>query len=191
MKALKQRLLDILAQAKGTRWDVVASQTVGVIGALAGIAPWAHLIPGKTGAAIAGASAVAAAILPRATKAAGLLATAYGQKTPLLKVVPQLLSTLFSGPAIIAQAKAAEAQQIADQVAQKQQSDYAKLMNDAIDEIERRLKTGSFTAGELSQDVPEMLKDAFQTLEKQPDPAASTPTLSSTITVADKAPSEA
>ena len=183
MHPVKQRLTALLAQAKGTRWDRVAARVCGCLALLAGLAPYAHLIPGPTGAIIAGLLGFTGQFLPRAQKAAGLLSLAYGQQTPFLKVLPQLVQTLLTAPQITAEAKA------------QADADTQKQAENALDQrveqkVEEMLKSGMFTVGtgpgNLSGSVPEALRTS-ETPETPSSGLASTFGLSSTVTVADKA----
>lgn len=170
----KQRLAATLAEASGARWDIVATRVCGVLSLLAGAGLYAHWIPGKPGAVVAGASGAAAALLPRATKAAGLLSAAYGQKTPFLKVVPQLVSVLLSGPSIVAEVKA-EQQKRAE--AEKQQA-----TQQTIDQaVEKKLAsltfedlagmTGEFARAQLGKKEPAPAEEEAPVLsgDKAPD----------------------
>ena len=190
MKALKQRLADILAQAHGTRWDVVAGRVATGLGIIGGLSQYAGWIPGRTGSVIGVICVVCAGLSPRVTKAAGLLKTAQDQQVPLLKVLPQIISTLLAGPSIIAQAKAAEADEAKKQaqaadderIAQKVKSELTKL---------------GISRSALSGDVPADLQDALDkalppaeqaVMTKPVSEGASSPGLTSTVTVEDKAP---
>ena len=178
MHPVKQRLIALLAQARGTRWDRVASRLCGCLALLAGLAPYAHLIPGPTGAIIAGLLGFTGQFLPRAQKAAGLLSLAYGQQTPLLKVLPELLKTLVAAPQITADAKAQD-----KAAAQKQAQD---AFDQRVEQkVEAVLKSGMFTAGagagNLSEAVPETLRAAAL-----PDMEGPSSGLTSITTVADK-----
>ena len=167
MKALKQQLAGLWAQTRGTRWDVVAGRIATGLGVVAGLAPYAGWIPGRTGAAVAGACALCAGLTPRVTKAAGLLKTAYGQQTPLLKVLPEIVSTLLAGPSIIAQAKAAEADEAK---AQAQAEDDKRIAQQVEAQLTKLgIKPGT-SKDSLSAEVPADLQAA---LDKALPPADS------------------
>jgi len=152
LNLLKQKLVVILAQAKGVRYDRLASGVVALAGVLAGAAPFAHLIPGQTGLLIAGLCAAAGAFLPRANKAAGVLSAAYGQKTPLVQVLPELWATLVAGPSIIAGAKAAEAEAQATQRDRDNAVLLEQLVVKKLDEWKHL--TGGFTPDQLGVSLP-------------------------------------
>ncbi len=171
--AVKQRLRALLAQAKGTRWDVALARLATVLGLAAYILPYVGLIPGKWGKGISFGCLVALALTPRITKCAGLLTPTYEQQVPFLKVLPDLLRTLLSAPQITAQAQAdatAEQARVAAQFAAKQaEAEKAAFIVQVTAEVTAKvkdaLKTGGFGPGELSDDVPPSLK-------QQPAPVA-------------------
>lgn len=174
MHPVKQRLDELLAQAKGTRWDVLASKTCFTVCAalttVAGLSPYTGFIPGRAGTIAAGVVGCAGAILPRATKAAGMLKTAQDQKTPFLKVLPQIALVLLTAPKITADAKS----QAEAAVRAQQAQDRANIITETADLIEARLKTGAYTAGtgagNLSQDVP--IREVPSSLTAQPQTEA-------------------
>lgn len=178
MHPVKQRLTALLAQAKGTRWDRVAARVCGWGAILIALSPYAHLLPGPEARIIAGVLGFVGQYLPRAQKAAGLLSLAYGQQTPFLKVLPQLVQTLLTAPQITAEAKAE-----ADAKAEKQAQDaFDQRVEQKVSDL---LKSGMFMAGtspgSLSEDIPEALRTA-----EKPETEAPSSGLTSTVTVTDK-----
>ena len=191
MHPVKEQIRALLAQAKGTRWDVLACRACGILSVTAGFSQYAGFIPGRTGAIVAGISGGAAALLPSATKAAGLNTAAYNQKTPFLKVLPAVAQTLLAGPSIIAGAKAAEA----DEAKAQAQADDDKRIAQQVEAQLTKLGIKPGTSKDsLSGDVPADLKAAFDKALPAADldkalPAAETDLagLTSTVTVADNA----
>ena len=188
-KVIKQRLSEIWKQTQGARYDVIAGRVAGVIGGIAVfaalIAPYVRFIPGRTGEIVAGGCAVIAAVSPRASKAAGLLRLAYGQKLALFPALKLMLQTLLAGPSLVAEAKAAEASE-----AQKQKDAEGELRvaQQVKDELARLGITQGLNRTDLSLDVPVDLKAALQAAPKQEQTIKQSPTLTASVTIEDKLP---
>ena len=164
--AVKRRLRALLAQAKGTRWDVFLARLATVLGLAAYILPYAGLVPGKVGKLVSLACLIALALTPRITKCAGLLTPTYEQQVPFLKVLPDLLRTLLTAPQITAQAQAdaaaqqarVQAQFAAKQAEAEKAAFIVEVTAQVTAEVKNALETGGFGPGELSDDVPPALK---------------------------------
>lgn len=169
--AVTARARAVLAQARGTRWDRIAGRVAGSLGFVAGLSAYTGFVPGKAGALLAGVCAVCAMLAPRANRAAGLLAAAYGQNRPLLPVLWEVAQVFANPTAIIAEAKSAaqdaEAEQVRQQADQKQQ-EQAAIIEAAVAKAVTDF-TGSYNKGQLSEAVPEILKKPLEPVAAPPE----------------------
>ncbi len=166
----------------------------GVIGGMAAvaalIAPYVRFIPGRTGEIVAGGCAVIAAVSPRASKAAGLMRVAYGQKLALIPALKLMLQTILSGPSIVAEAKTAEANETQKQ---KDAENELRIAQQVKDELARLGITQGLSHADMSQDVPTDLKAAFEKpadgelADEKPAETGGT-ALTAAVTVSDKVP---
>ena len=99
-------------------------------------------------------------------------------------VLPQLVSTLFAGPSIIAQAKAAEADEAKKQA---QAADDERISQKVKSELTKLGISRTALSGDVPADLQDALDKVFPADEVMSAAQEASPALAATITTEDKA----